>query len=58
MSDVGYPTPGSLGSWGAEQGIPIVTWELEREAPEILVRRHLDTAQALLAGEIPAEDDA
>jgi protein MpaA len=52
VSDVGYPTPGSLGSWGAEQGIPIVTWELEREASEVLIRRHLDTVVALLAGEV------
>lgn len=54
VADVGYPTPGSLGSWGADQSIPIVTWELEREASEVLVRRHLETTLALLAGEAEA----
>ena len=28
--DMGYPTPGSLGSWGNELGIPILTYEIER----------------------------
>ncbi len=30
-SDIGYPTPGSLGTWaGAERGIPTITYEIER----------------------------
>jgi len=29
-SDVGYPTPGSLGTWAREQKIPIITVELMR----------------------------
>ncbi|MBN8221690.1 MAG: succinylglutamate desuccinylase/aspartoacylase family protein [Spirochaetes bacterium] len=29
-SDVGYPTPGSLGTWAREQKIPIITVELSR----------------------------
>lgn len=53
VKDVGYPTPGSFGSWAAERGLPVVTWELEREASEVLVRRHVDTLIALLAGEAP-----
>ena len=28
MPDVGYPTPGSFGSWCAERGLPVVTLEL------------------------------
>ncbi len=31
---MGYPTPGSLGSWaGIDQGIPIITLELPRKLP-------------------------
>ena len=36
VENVGYPTPGSLGTWGAEAGISIVTWEFPREAIEEL----------------------
>ena len=28
MEKVGYTTPGSLGSWAADQKIPIITFEL------------------------------
>ena len=29
MASIGYPTPGSLGSWaGIDRGIPIITLEL------------------------------
>ena len=29
-ADIGYPTPGSLGSYGQEQQIPVITYEIER----------------------------
>jgi protein MpaA len=33
LSTMGYPTPGSLGSWaGVDQGIPTITLELPRDA--------------------------
>lgn len=32
--DVGYPTPGSLGTWGQEKKIPVVTVELSRSMKE------------------------
>ncbi len=28
--DIGYPTPGSLGSYGLEKKIPVLTYEIER----------------------------
>lgn len=28
--DIGYPTPGSLGSYGLEKNIPVLTYEIER----------------------------
>ncbi len=39
VSGVGYPTPGSLGTWCAERGLPIVTLELERLGAQDLRRR-------------------
>ncbi len=40
VPDVGYPTPGSFGTWCTERGLPIVTYELERAGPQDLRRRH------------------
>jgi len=37
--NIGYPTPGSLGTWCEENSIRCVTWELPRLAPEILVQK-------------------
>ena len=53
VRDVGYPTPGSLGTWCAERGIHLVTVELSPAGVEDLVRRHLDTMVRLLAGDAP-----
>lgn len=36
--DIGYPTPGSLGTWCKEQGILCVTLELPRVSGEEIVR--------------------
>jgi protein MpaA len=42
--DIGYPTPGSLGTWaGWERGIPTITLEIERDsAPEKILKTHLE----------------
>ena len=40
QSGVGYPTPGSLGTFAREKGIECVTVELPREAPEVLAARY------------------
>ena len=37
--DIGYPTPGSLGTWCGENSVHCVTWELPRLAPEILAQK-------------------
>jgi murein peptide amidase A len=44
---IGYPTPGSFGSWAAERRLPTVTLELPREADAAEVWR--DNRAALLA---------
>ncbi len=55
VSDIGYPTPGSLGTWAAEQesGPHIVTWEFPCQAIEQLSRSILPTLQMILSGESP-----
>jgi len=50
VTDIGYATPGSLGTWGAEQGVAVVTWELERAPTEALVRRHAPVLVEVLTG--------
>lgn len=42
VKDIGYPTPGSFGTYCEEQEIPCITLELPRNAAEIIVR---DTQQ-------------
>jgi protein MpaA len=45
--DIGYPTPGSLGSWlGIDRGLPVLTLELP---PGPLSRFHAQAAAALAA---------
>lgn len=39
VAGVGYPTPGSLGTWCEERGLQIVTLELERLGAQDLRRR-------------------
>lgn len=38
-TDIGYPTPGSLGTWCGENSVHCLTWELPRLAPEILAQK-------------------
>lgn len=48
LPTMGYPTPGSLGSWvGVDQGVPIITLELPREADADTCWR--ENREALLA---------
>lgn len=51
VPDIGYPTPGSFGTWGAEQGIGVVTYELPLTTTDALVREHVPVLVELLAGE-------
>ena len=48
VRDVGYPTPGSFGSWGADQGVPVVTYEFPLAATEVLMRDHVPVLVELL----------
>ena len=48
VKDVGYPTPGSFGTWGAEQGIGVVTYEFPLATTDQLVREHVPVLAELL----------
>jgi protein MpaA len=48
VKDVGYPTPGSFGAWGAEQGLEVVTYEFPLATTDQLVREHVPVLVELL----------
>lgn len=48
VQDVGYPTPGSFGSWGTEHGVTVVTYEFPVAATEVLMRDHVPVLVELL----------
>lgn len=51
VRDVGYPTPGSFGSWGMDHGVPVITYEFPLAATEVLMRDHVPVLVELLARE-------
>jgi protein MpaA len=48
VRDVGYPTPGSFGSWGSDEVIPVITYEFPLAATEVLMRDHVPVLVELL----------
>lgn len=48
VTDVGYPTPGSFGTWGREQGIGVVTYEFPLVSMDDVVRQHVPVLVELL----------
>ena len=53
VQGVGYPTPGSFGAWGAEQGFGVVTYEFPLTHNDALVRDHVPVLVELLRGDGP-----
>jgi protein MpaA len=51
VQGVGYPTPGSFGTWGIEQGVGVVTYEFPLASNDVLVREHVPVLAELLAGD-------
>jgi protein MpaA len=49
VEDVGYPTPGSFGSWGADQDIAVITYEFPLTDTDSLMREHVPVLVELLA---------
>ncbi len=48
VPDVGYPTPGSFGTWGRENGLQVVTYEFELTNPDAAAARHVPVLVDLL----------
>jgi protein MpaA len=48
VPDVGYPTPGSFGTWAAEQELPVVTYEFGLITPDEAVREQVPVLVDLL----------
>jgi protein MpaA len=53
ITEIGYPTPGSMGTWATEQRLTLVTWELEAASLYDLKDRHVPTLIDLMTGRIP-----
>ena len=50
VTEIGYPTPGSFGTWCCEQNIPIITWEFPHQPIEKLTLDYLPILEELLLG--------
>jgi protein MpaA len=48
VTDVGYPTPGSFGTWGGEQGVGVITYEFPLASTDDVVRQHVPVLVELL----------
>ena len=50
VSEIGYATPGSMGTWASERGITLVTWELEAAPIYDLKERNVPILIELMTG--------
>ncbi len=50
VRDVGYPTPGSFGSWGAENGVSVITYEFPMATLDEHVRDQVPVLVDLVTG--------
>lgn len=55
LTEIGYPTPGSMGTWAGEQGLNLVTLELEDASLYTLKDRHVPILIDLMTGRIKLE---
>jgi protein MpaA len=55
IEDVGYPTPGSFGSWAAENSIHVITWELATVSLAEMIRTSKPALVKLINGDYLAE---
>ncbi len=53
QGDIGYPTPGSMGTWAGERGLNLITYEVEPAPPYDLKDRHVPIMIDLMTGRIP-----
>ncbi len=50
VSEIGYPTPGSMGTWAGEKKIPLITWEFPKHSVEDLSRTQTPVLMDILQG--------
>jgi len=50
LTEIGYPTPGSMGTWAAERGLTLVTLELEDASLYALKDHHVPIMIDLMTG--------
>jgi murein peptide amidase A len=55
LTEIGYPTPGSMGTWASQQQLTLVTWELEAASLYDLKDRHVPILIDLMTGRIGLE---
>jgi protein MpaA len=56
LTEIGYPTPGSMGTWAGEQGLNLVTLELEDASLYTLKDRHVPVLLDLMTGRFALEE--
>ena len=52
LTEIGYPTPGSMGTWASEEGLNLVTLELEDASLYTLKDHHVPILLDLMTGQI------
>ena len=55
QTEIGYPTPGSMGTWAAEKRLDLVTYELEAASLYDLKDRHVPVLIDLITGRVDLE---
>jgi protein MpaA len=55
LTEIGYPTPGSMGTWAGERKLTLVTWELEAASLYDLKDRHVPILIDLMTGRFELE---
>ena len=55
IGEIGYPTPGSMGTWAGERELTLVTWELEAASLYDLKDRHVPILIDLMTGRMELE---
>lgn len=55
LEEIGYATPGSMGTWAVERGLNLVTWELENGSLYALKDRNVPILIDLMTGRVDLE---
>jgi murein peptide amidase A len=55
LTEIGYPTPGSMGTWAGEKKLTLVTWETEAASLYDLKDHHVPILIDLMTGRIELE---